>query len=100
MKAKSHTVISDAEEESWVQGGSYRLRVNAFASEEKGESPVLVVVIHGDAPFNEPDHQYVFAAKVAANHRDVVAVGLLRPGYSDPEGNTSDGERGLAAGDS
>ena len=53
----------------------YRLRMRAFASEEKGECPVLVLVIHGDAPFNEPDYQYVFAAKVAVSHHDVVAVG-------------------------
>jgi pimeloyl-ACP methyl ester carboxylesterase len=100
MTPKSHTVKSDADDKSWVQGGPYRLRVSAFASEEKSESPILVVVIHGDAPFNEPDYQYVFAAKVAATHRDVVAVGLLRPGYTDPQGNRSGGERGQAAGDS
>ena len=37
--------------------------------------------------------------QVEATHRDVVAVGLLRPGYTDPQGNRSDGERGEAAGD-
>jgi len=35
---------------------------------------------------------------VAATNRDVGAVGLLRPGYTDPQGNTSDGERGLTMG--
>jgi pimeloyl-ACP methyl ester carboxylesterase len=64
-----------------------------------GADPVLVVVLHGDAPFSRPDYQNTFAAKVAATHRDVVAVGLLRPGYTDPQGNTSDGERGLTTGD-
>ncbi len=100
MTAKSHTVRSDADEQSWVQGGPYRLRMCAFVSEEKSESPILVVVVHGDTPFNEPDYQYAFAANVAATHRDVVAVGLLRPGYTDPQGNRSDGERGQATGDS
>jgi len=76
------------------------LRMRAFVSEEKSESPILVVVVHGDVPFNEPDYQYEFAANVAATHRDVVAVGLLRPGYTDPQGNRSDGERGQASGDS
>ncbi len=85
---------------SWVQGGPYRLRISTFVSEGKSESPILVVVVHGDAPFNEPDYQYEFAANVAATHRDVVAVGLLRPGYTDPQGNRSDGERGQATGDS
>jgi pimeloyl-ACP methyl ester carboxylesterase len=88
------------DEQSWVQGGPYRLRMSAFFSEEKSETPILVVVVHGDAPFNEPDYQYEFAANVAATHRDVVAVGLLRPGYTDPQGNRSDGERGQASGDS
>ena len=100
MTAKSHTVRSDADEQLWVQGGPYRLRTSAFVSEEKSESPILVVVVHGDAPFHEPDYHYAFAAHVAATHRDVVAVGLLRPGYTDPQGNRSDGERGQAVGDS
>jgi len=73
--------------------------MSTFVSEEKCENPILVVAVHGDAPFHEPDHQYAFAGKVAATHRDVVAVGLLRPGYTDPEGNRSDGERGQATGD-
>jgi len=88
------------DEQSWVQGGPYRLRISTFVSEGKSESPILVVVVHGDAPFNEPNYQYEFAANVAATHRDVVAVGLLRPGYTDPQGNRSDGERGQATGDS
>ncbi len=100
MTARSPSVRAHADEQSWIQGGPYRLRVWAFLSEEKGESPILVVVIHGDAPFHEPDYQYVFADKVAATHKGVVAVGLLRPGYTDPQGNQSQGERGQAVGDS
>ncbi len=88
------------DEQSWVQGGPYRLRISTFVSEGKSESPILVVVVNGDAPFHEPDYQYEFAANVAATHRDVVAVGLLRPGYTDPQGNRSDGERRQATGDS
>lgn len=99
MTAKSHTVSPDAGAQSWVQGGPYRLIMRAFVSKEKSESPILVVVVHGDAPFHEPDYQYEFAANVAASHRDVIAVGLLRPGYTDPQGNRSDGERGQATGD-
>ncbi|MFQ6023208.1 MAG: alpha/beta hydrolase [Acidiferrobacterales bacterium] len=87
------------DEQSWVQGGAYRLKTSVFKSQEISEKPVLVVVLHGDAPFHKPDYQNAFAATVAANNRDVVAVGLLRPGYTDPQGNTSDGERGQATGD-
>ena len=86
-------------EQSWVLGGAYRLQTRVFRSEQIGADPVLVVVLHGDAPFSRPDDQNTFAAKVAAAHRDVVAVGLLRPGYTDPQGNTSDGHRGLTTGD-
>ena len=83
MTAKSHATRFDGEQ-SWVQGGSFRLRTWSFVSEEKSASPILVVVIHGDAPFNKPEYRYVFAAKAAAAHPDVIAVGLLRPGYTDP----------------
>ena len=100
MTAKRHATTKFDGDQSWVQGGPFRLRTWTFVSEEKSASPILVVVIHGDAPFNEPEYHYVFAAKAAAAHPDVIAVGLLRPGYTDPEGNTSDGERGEAVGDS
>jgi pimeloyl-ACP methyl ester carboxylesterase len=98
MTANSKMVGPDADAQSWVQGGPFRLRTRPFVSEETSASPILVVVIHGDAPFNEPEYQDVFAAKVAATHRDVVAVGLLRPGYADGRGNRSDGERGRSVG--
>jgi hypothetical protein len=84
---------------SYVRGGAYCLKTSVFRGAQIGTAPVLVVVLHGDAPFNRPRYQNTFAARVAATHGDVVAVGLLRPGYTDPQGNTSDGERGLATGD-
>jgi pimeloyl-ACP methyl ester carboxylesterase len=86
-------------EPSWVRGGAYRLKTSVFRGAQIGAEPIMVVVLHGDAPFNRPDYQNTFAAQVAATHGDVLAVGLLRPGYTDPQGNTSDGERGLATGD-
>lgn len=82
-----------------VQGGPYRLHAQTFTGEKTGSEPLLVVVIHGDSPFSAPSYQYLFAANVAARHPDVVAVGLLRPGYADPDGNQSEGERGLTNGD-
>jgi len=94
-------------ESSWVQGGDYRLHANVFTGDKVSEKPVLVAVLHGDAPRNpscptkecgEPDYQDAFAAQ-AATGRDVIAVGLLRPGYTDPRGNTSDGVRGDTTGD-
>src|SRR4029079_19442217 len=76
-------------ESTWVQGADYRLHANVFTSDKVSEQPVLLVVLHGDQPRNpscptkecgEPDYQDAFVAKGAAG-RDVIAVGLLRPGY-------------------
>jgi pimeloyl-ACP methyl ester carboxylesterase len=97
--AKGQTPGPSPSEPSWVPGGAYRLQTSVFRSTQIGAEPVLVVVLHGDAPFSRPDYQNTFAANVAATQRDVVAVGPLRPGYSDPQGNTSEGERGLTTGD-
>jgi pimeloyl-ACP methyl ester carboxylesterase len=82
-----------------VQGGEYRIHTQAFTARQLTDTPTLVVVLHGDAPRGNPDYHYKFAAVVAERNADVVAVGLLRPGYTDPEGNKSDGVRGLTTGD-
>jgi pimeloyl-ACP methyl ester carboxylesterase len=83
----------------WVQGGPYRLKTAVFHSAGSGTTSTLVVVLHGDSPFGKPDYQDTFAAKVAGAYRDVVAAAILRPGYTDPQGNTSDGVRGETTGD-
>jgi pimeloyl-ACP methyl ester carboxylesterase len=82
-----------------VQGGEYRIHTEAFAASQVSETPTLVVVLHGDAPRRKPDYHYRFAALIAERNADVVAVGLLRPGYTDPAGKHSDGVRGLTTGD-
>jgi pimeloyl-ACP methyl ester carboxylesterase len=82
-----------------IQGGEYRLHTEAFAARDVSKTPALVIVLHGDAPRAKPGYHYRFAAAVAGQSSDVVAVGLLRPGYTDPAGNTSDGVRGLTTGD-
>lgn len=56
-------------------------------------------MLRGDAPFNNPGYQYRFAKLVADKNSNVVSVGMLRPGYSDPMGRTSDGVKGDAIGD-
>jgi pimeloyl-ACP methyl ester carboxylesterase len=82
-----------------IQGGEYRIHTEAYSARQLSDTPALVVVLHGDAPRGKPDYHYRFAAMVAERNADVVAVGLLRPGYTDPAGNTSDGVRGLTTGD-
>jgi hypothetical protein len=91
LRAKGQRPGPLLSEPSWVRGGAYRLKASIFRSEQIGAEPVLVVVLHGDAPFHKPDDQNTFAATLAATHRDVEAVGLLRPGCTDPQGNASDG---------
>lgn len=79
-----------------VAGG--RLKAQVYPSPQAGAHPVLVVVLHGDAPFAKPRYQYDFARQAAAGG-DVVAAAILRPGYTDALGDTSAGVRGLTTGD-
>jgi dienelactone hydrolase len=83
----------------WVQGGPYRLKSAVFHSTHSSSTPTLVIVLHGDSPFGKPDYQDTFAKKVAATYRDVIVAAILRPGYTDPQGNVSDGVRGETTGD-
>ena len=83
----------------WVGKGAQRLHVQAYHSSTRTARPTLVVVLHGDAPFRPPVYQYTLARQVAATYPNVVAVGLLRPGYTDPRGHHSAGIRGEATGD-
>jgi predicted esterase len=57
------------------------------------------VVLHGDSPFGNPGYQDVFALRAAREHPEAVVAAILRPGYTDAQGNTSDGERGETTGD-
>lgn len=84
---------------SWVQGKEYRLKIEVFQSDTTTKHPVLVVGLHGDSPFQNPGYQKIFAAETAAKTHHTVAVGMLRPGYTDPRGNTSEGRRGKTNGD-
>ncbi|SFR55200.1 Alpha/beta hydrolase family protein [Robiginitalea myxolifaciens] len=70
-----------------------------YVSSGELNNPALVLVLHGDAPFNNPSYQYRIAKKIAIENTNVVSVGILRPGYTDNEGNQSKGERGNATGD-
>ncbi|MCB2406467.1 alpha/beta hydrolase family protein [Hymenobacter lucidus] len=83
----------------WVGQGKQRLHLQAFFSAKRTARPTLVVVLHGDAPFRPPEHQYTLARQLATAYPNVVAVGLLRPGYTDARGKQSAGKRGEATGD-
>lgn len=73
--------------------------IRTYMDLEVTDTPTLLVVLHGDAPFNNPGYQYSFAKKASSRFANLVAVGMLRPGYTDNAGRTSDGIRGHAVGD-
>jgi len=75
-------------------------KIKTFKSSEITVKPILVIVLHGDSPNKKPDYHYEFAKTVTDNSTNVVAIGMLRPGYSDLDDRTSDGEKGSANGDS
>jgi alpha-beta hydrolase superfamily lysophospholipase len=94
----SATVPVPEEKAEWVQVPGGRLRVRLFAGPRHAAAPNLVIVLHGDAPRNNPGYQYEFAAQ-AGKQDDVIAAAILRPGYTDSLGDTSSGERGITTGD-
>ena len=102
-------------ERLWVVVPGGRLRAEAYQSQTSSEHPTLIVVLHGDLFDPAPSYQYAFAQVVAQGadapilpeavrtrlrdippKKDVVAVGILRPGYVDGSGERSDGDRGTA----
>ncbi|HEY4215185.1 MAG TPA: prolyl oligopeptidase family serine peptidase [Steroidobacteraceae bacterium] len=102
-------------ERLWVEVPGGRLRAQAYRSQGLSEHPTLIVVLHGDLFDPAPSYQYAFAQAVAqgadapvlpeavrtrlegiAPQKDVIAVGILRPGYVDGSGDRSDGDRGTA----
>ena len=82
-----------------VLANGWRLKLHTYKSEHLTGSPVLVVALHGDAPFKNPSYHYRFAELISERSDDTVSVGLLRPGYTDADDCASDGERGLSVGD-
>jgi len=81
----------------WVSGPDGKLKVRAYPSTQLSDHPVLVLWIHGDlGPGSE---HYELAQQLAHLTDNVVAVALLRPGYSDADGDRSEGLKGYAVGD-
>jgi pimeloyl-ACP methyl ester carboxylesterase len=102
----------------WIDVPNGRLKAGVYSTPTQSARPVLVIVLHGDLYNPTPSYQYAFAqaltqgfdrpampdrvrARLGAHPdvHDVVAAGLLRPGYMDNAGDRSDGDRGDARGD-
>src|SRR5215472_17242748 len=83
-------------EKEWLGSTGQRVRAAIFRSADARAYAVLVVVLHGDL---DAAYHYVVAANAAKQIPGIVAAALVRPGYTDDAGDTSDGRRGNATGD-
>jgi pimeloyl-ACP methyl ester carboxylesterase len=83
----------------WLGPTGHRTKARIYTNPQLTDHPTLVIVLHGDAPFNKPSYQYTVASRAAAAISDTVVAALLRPGYTDPDNDTSDGIRGHTTGD-
>ncbi|MCG8429531.1 MAG: prolyl oligopeptidase family serine peptidase [Chromatiales bacterium] len=92
-----HAKCDDTENEIYTHNKCTKIKT--YKSEEISVSPTLLIALHGDSPFHKPSYHYRFARLIAEQSNDLVSVGMLRPGYSDPMDRTSDGVRGDAIGD-
>lgn len=84
---------------NWVATKAGHIHIKTFTSDTILGSPNLAFVLHGDAPDIKPNGQYGLASIIAHTNKNTIGIGILRPGYSDPDSNTSDGMRGMAIGD-
>ncbi len=94
---KTNTDVHQADNLNWVATTQGFIHIQTFRHLENTDSVKLVVVIHGD--LDKPGYHYRSAQLIAQESRNVIAVGILRPGYTDPENNTSNGRKGLTSGD-
>jgi predicted esterase len=83
-------------EKKWLGATGQHVKAKIFRSADAGSSPVLVIVLHGDL---DADSHYVLASNAANHIHGIVAAALVRPGYSDGDGDTSDGKKGNTTGD-
>lgn len=74
-----------------VPGAGLCLAVQTRGVENAGAAPTLVVMLHGDVSRGGPaDYMIPFAEEIGARE-GVVAVAMIRPGYSDGLGGRSTG---------
>ncbi len=103
----------------WIDVPQGQLKTKIYGTGSHSENPVLVVVLHGDGGKGPPpSYQYAIAQAIAEGFDkpdlseglrqsmgpplrfdDVVAAGILRPGYTDQDGDQSDGRMGTRTGD-
>jgi pimeloyl-ACP methyl ester carboxylesterase len=117
-RSEADSIFGRGGKVQWIGVPEGRLKAEVYSTTTLSTRPVLVVVLHGDLFNPTPSYQYAFAQALTQGFdapampdrvrarlgrppavRDVVAAGLLRPGYTDNAGARSDGQRGDARGD-
>ncbi|HZS62568.1 MAG TPA: alpha/beta fold hydrolase [Gemmatimonadaceae bacterium] len=83
--------------DQWVRGGRECLHIRVYRGAALVTDPDLIVVLHGD--LGGPGYMYAAARVLAQASDSVIAVGMLRPGYTDDSGNRSSGVSGRWVGD-
>ena len=73
-----------------VFGGGLCLVAETFGAEGAGRSPALVVVVHGDISDGGAATYHAAFARTLVRP-GLIAVALIRPGYADASGRTSEG---------
>ena len=115
---ESDPIFGRGGETRWIDVPQGKLKAELYSTTPLSDSPVLVIVLHGDLFDPTPSYQYAFAQAVTQGFDapampdgirarlgtrsavdDIVGAGILRPGYADNAGDRSDGERGAARGD-
>jgi hypothetical protein len=69
-----------------MYAGNSCTKIRTYRSADVSDEPMLVVVLHGDLPFNNPNYQCRFAKLVASKNSNVISIGMLRLEYTDPLG--------------
>lgn len=117
-RPQADSIFGRGGEAQWIDVPEGRLKAQVYSTTPLSARPTLAIVLHGDLFNPTPSYQYAFAqaltegfdapampdrvrARLGTRPQvdDVVAVGLLRPGYTDNAGDRSDGEPGEARGD-
>lgn len=83
----------------WAESPEGRIGGRTYFSAGEMNKPVLAVVLHGDLLPPDDTYHYGFARTLATQNPNIVAFGVLRPGYSDEQGNRSEGDSLHATGD-
>jgi pimeloyl-ACP methyl ester carboxylesterase len=74
----------------YVFGGGLCLAAATFGAASAGAEPILIVVVHGDISDGGAATYHAEFARTLARP-GVVVVALIRPGYADAAGRTSEG---------